>query len=151
MGDFLIQSVQDSGNNPITVFPTFDFRDPKIALRTTHRTVGGKEKTYRWHERFRFQVPLQFVNSADANRINGWWDTADTVAFTLNSSIQAHTVICKIANTEWPLASRNRPYRDQYTGVLFLEAVNANSYQPQPFVLDDAVMGLMDQTYNALV
>ena len=150
MGDFLIDSLTDSGYNPITLHPEFDYQESERAIRAIHRTTGGVQRFYDWANFYAFSVPLNFVNSADANRINRWWRDSEILPFTLDSSIELNTVEARLVNETVPMGAFNRPYRDLYTGVLMLEATDASSYIRQIFTLDDNVFGLMDKTYNGL-
>ena len=150
MGDFLLDGLTDSGYNPITLHPEWDFREQERAIRSRHRTKGGLERVYDWGTFFSYSVPLQIVNSADANRINRWWEDGTTLLFTLDSSVEINTAKVEFVNETVPMNVFNRPYQDLYAGVLMLEATDASSYTRQVFTLDDAVFGLMDQTYNGL-
>ncbi len=150
MGDFLIDSMADSGYNPVTLAPEYGYQEREAQERADHRTLAGVRHEYLWHTRAAFSVPLRYVTSADASRLNGWWRGRDTVAFTPAGSEFPTTWYCKIGNGEVPFGRLIAPYRDLYEGALLLEATDAGGPHPQPFVLDDAVMGLLDQTYNGL-
>lgn len=150
MADFLIDSLQDSGYNPITLSPEWSFSENEIARRATNRSQGGVQRVWDWGTHKGFTVPITWVSSADKFRINNWWRDSEVLAFTLSSSLDDNTSLCRIANGQQPLGLLHRPYTDFFRGTLQLEAIDASSYQAQPFVLDDAVMGLLDQSYNAL-
>ena len=152
-GEFLFDSVADSGTNPITLQPEWSFQQNQTAIRTQHRSQGGELQVWDWSNYLAFSVPLQFVDSADATRINSWWQAGDPVALTLNSSEANSTVIARIVNQQLPLNQFHRPNQNLWQGTLFLEALNGGDvgFQDSPFVLDDDVMGLLDQSYNSLV
>ena len=154
MGDFWIDSLTDSGHNPITPTPEYDYLEREVAIRAAHRTVGGVQRIYDWARYKAFTVPLKFVNSADAFRINQWWRDQDVLGFTLDTSEDLRTVDCRLVNETVPLGSFIKPYRDLYGGVLMLEATDASSYQEKFFVLDDppnsGSLGHLDQNYNSI-
>lgn len=153
MGDFLIDALVDSGYNPITLEPEYDYAELETAVRSRHRTVGHVLREYDWGTYLRFEVPLRYLTSADAARMAGWWRAGDDVFFTRSSSEFPSSVKCRIVNDQHPFPRRERPYsggQALFQGGLVLEATDAGSYVCQPLVLDDDVMGLLDQTYNAL-
>lgn len=154
MGEFWIDSLTDSGHHPITLTPEYDYLEREVAIRATHRTVGGVQRIYDWTQYKAFTVPLRFVSSADAFRINQWWRDQDMLGFTLDTSEDLRTVDCRLVNETVPLGSFIKPYRDLYGGVLMLEATDASSFKEKFFVLDDppnsGSLAHLDQTYNSI-
>ena len=41
MSEFWIDSLTDSGHNPITLTPEYDYLEREVAIRAAHRTVGS--------------------------------------------------------------------------------------------------------------
>jgi len=150
MGDFYLTSMSDV-SCPILLHPDWGFRDRETLIVSEHRTQAGKDFAYRWGSHQRFQVPLQFVDSADQARITDWWSGQQQVAFTLDTSETLSTVLCRITNRTRPLGAFTRPYADLYRGSLELESLDGSPKTRRPFILDDETLGLLNQQYNALV
>ena len=154
MGDFWIDSLTDSGNNPITLHPEWDFAASEVAIRQDHRTLGGVQAIYNWTQYKAFSVPLRFVDSADAFRLNQWWRDQDLLGFTIDTSEDLKTVDCRLVNRNLPIGQRVRPYPDLHAGLLQLEATDASSFKEKFFVLDDAPnsgsLSHLDQSYNSI-
>jgi len=154
VGIFQIDSLTDSGDNRIDLFPEPSYVAREQATRSSHRTLGGVERNYTWSTWKAFTVPWRFVNSADAFRINQWWRDSDILGFTLNSSEDLKTVDCRIANDSQPISGMISPYNDLHEGVLMLEATDASSFKEKFFVLDaigdSGSLAHLDQTYNSI-
>lgn len=150
MGDFWIDSLTDSGSNPITLFPEHSFVMREQTIRASHRTIGGIQRVYDWANWKAFTTPIRFINSADTFRINQWWRGSDILGFTLNTSEDLKTVDCRLTNDSQPISRMISPYKDLHEGVLMLEATDGSSYKEKFFVLDDNDLGLLDKTYNSI-
>lgn len=150
MGDFVITSLSDV-SSPYILHPDWSFSDRETMIVSRHRTQGGKLFSYKWSQVFRYQIPLRFVDSAGKYLLNTWWSDQETLAFTLDTSETPSTVQCVIVNDSVPVNKSERPYIDQFSGLLQLEAIEDSIKSGRPFILDDAVFGLLDQSYNSLV
>lgn len=150
MGDFLLAALDDAVDS-IRLDPGWGFTEQQVQRRSQHRTQNGDLYTYPWIRYLRFTVPLDFVNSAESSRINQWWQADALLTFTLDTSASVSTVLCRAVNGASPLNSRTAPYPDRYRGSLVLEGVSAGGKTPRPFILDDGVLGLLDQPYNAIL
>ena len=112
MGIFQIDSLTDSGDNRIDLYPEPSFEAREQAIRASHRTLGGVHRVYDWNNFKAFTVPWRFVNSADTFRVNQWWRDSDILGFTLNSSEDLKTVDCRLTNDAQPLGGMISPYND---------------------------------------
>ncbi len=149
MGEIWIDSLTDT-SCPVVLHPEFEFQARERAIRATHRTIGGVQMVYDWAEYKAYTIPLNFVNSADAFRMNQWWRDNDILALWLDTSQDLRTVEGRLTNQEVPLGQFNEPYVDLHKGVLMFEATAADSYVKTPFVLDDALRGLLDANHNPI-
>ena len=150
MGDFAITSISDA-DSAYTLHPDWSFSERETMIVSRHRTQGGKLFSYKWAQLYRFQIPLRFVDSAGRHLLNSWWGDQEPLALTLDTSETPSTVQCVIVNDSLPINKFERPYVDQFSGLLQLEAVEETTKTGRPFILDDAVFGLLDQPYNSLV
>ena len=150
MSDFLITNPTESGYNSIALKVSYGFIERDQIRKNYTRALGGTLRAYEWAKHKQFSVPLTYLNSSDTSRINQWWRDNNTLDFTLNSSLDQNTVICRMVNQELPIGQIHKSYTDQFFGSMQLEAIDASSFVGKPFILDDAVLGLLDQSYNPL-
>ncbi len=150
MAQFLLDSLTDSGYNPIELHPGQGFVDRELGRRSQHTALEGNQQVSYWPTRPAWTVPIAWVSSENALRINDWWKTGDELSWTLNTSATPSTALVIIANAGLPLGRYHTTNRDFLQGVLMLEAKNNAAKQEEVFVLDDDIYGLLDQDYNAL-
>ena len=151
MAKWLIDSITDSGNNPIELHPRQGFLENEPGRRTPHRMLGGNQQITYWPTRKSWSVPLTWVTSADALRINTWWEDGDELRWTLNDSASPSTYPVFIVNQEKPLGQYHQVNRDFFQGVLMLEEKDDSAATPRgTFILDDDVYGLLDTDGNVL-
>jgi len=149
MGNMFLSGMSEV-NCPMAIFPDWSFRDDRKLNLTHHRTQGGRMFSYLWGGFHAYRLPLSFVSSADHARILQWWETQDRIAFTLDSSATASTVFCRITNPTNPLGQHPPPYRTHFQGTLYLESLDHSNPAERPFVLDDNLLGLLDNPITAL-
>lgn len=150
MGPFLLSPL-DEATAPLILDAERGFAMQQFRRQAQHRTLHGAYYAYPWHRVQRFRVPLSFVESATAARINGWWQAGTVVAFTLDSSAWPSTHLCRAVNAETPLHTQREPYAALRAGELLLENLLPGDAVPRPFILDDPVLGRLDQPYNAVL
>ena len=150
MGDFVLTSMSDVGC-PFAVYPEWSFRDQESLIQSRHRTQDGSAYHYLWGKYEKFQLPLRYVNSMGQALINQWWRDGHEVAFTLNSSETVSTVLCRFVNDTKPINRFVQPYQTLFEGMVRLEAIDDAPRTGRPFILDEDVFGLLDQSYNALI
>ena len=150
MGPFLLCPL-DEATDPQNLDAEQGFTMQQSRRQARHRTLHGEHYLYPWHRIHRFHVPLSFVESATANRINGWWRANTVLAFTLEASAWPSTHLCRAVNAESPLQTQREPYAELRAGTLVLESLLPGDAVARPFILDDPVMGHLDQPYNALL
>lgn len=150
MGPFLLSAL-DEATAPLTLEAERGFAAQQLRRQAGHRTLHGEHYAYPWYRIHRFRVPLSFVESAAAARINGWWQAGTVLALTLDTSAWPSTHLCRAVNAESPLHAQREPYAALRAGELLLEALVPGDAVPQPFILDDLLMGRLDQPYNAIL
>lgn len=151
MANWLLDSITDSGNNPIEFHPSPGYREEEVGRRSHHDMMGGNQQIAYWPTRKRWVVPVTWVNSADALRVRTWWESGDLLSWTLNESSSPSTFFVQLANQERPLQQYHQVNRDQYQGVMMLETVDDSAAVVRgTFLLDDDVFGLLDTDGNIL-
>ncbi len=151
MTDFLLDSDTDSGHNPVELHPMEGYRDSEGGLRFPHPGIEGNQQITYWPTRRSWVVPITWVNSSDASRIQNWWENLDALRWTLSESFAPSTYLVNIVNQSKPLNLYHSVNPGFSQGVLMLETVdNRDAATGQLFTLDDDVYGLLDQDYNPL-
>lgn len=151
MANWLLDSVTDSGNNPIEFHPSPGYREEEVGQRRHHNMLGGNQQTTYWPTRKRWMVPTTWVNSADAFRVQTWWENGNQLLWTLSDSGAPSTFSVLIANQERPFQQYHQVNRDQFQGVMILETVDDSAAIVRgTFILDDDVFGLLDTDGNVL-
>lgn len=96
---------------------------PRILDVSHHRAASGKNLSYKWWKKQRWEVPLDRFSKADADQINTWWEALTTLTFypdLINSPATSYTVLLK--NTTAPVAEMQpATFATHYTGILILE------------------------------
>ncbi len=133
----------------VQIDPTFDFRDSRNINETVTRTQEGELKSIVWDRYNRYTIPLTYVNSIVTSYINDLWINNTDVYLLLNfNTTSEESIRCRFINTMKPLGQKNRPYNDQWQGVLILQALtkeDVNSSQGVgPFILDSSSYGILD-------
>ena len=150
MGPFLLSPL-DEATAPLLLEAERGFTTQQFRRQAQHRTLHGEHYVYPWHRIQRFRVPMNFVDSATAARINGWWQAGTVLALTLDTSAWPSTHLCRAVNPESPLHALREPYGTLRAGELLLEALTPGDAVPRPFILDDPTFGRLDQPYNAIL
>ncbi len=103
--------------------PARGYIAPRILDVSHHRAASGKNLSYKWWKKRRWEVPLDRFSKEDADQINTWWEALTTLTFypdLINSSTTSHTVLLK--NTTAPVAEMQpATFATHYTGILILE------------------------------
>lgn len=139
---------------PLVLHPTWAFKESRLISKAEDATVGGRFNTYTaGGNGYEWTVPLEFVNSADRAQINTWWSAQQELIFTVNSySDFPSSCIVRIANILEPLGQVIQPRGDLFRGGLILRQTrNLGLIKATGFILDDPVLGKLDQTYNKLL
>ena len=143
----------------LQIHPTFEYSEQVETRRENYESETGRVRQAKLEGgKFRFSVPFSLTNSSDANQIRGYWRNADTVCFTtVFSNSLAEYVYCRIINTDDPFDSYTENRFVNFDGVLTLISVNDQNtdrgiqksvgiYGLAPFILDDTVQGILDNT-----
>jgi hypothetical protein len=133
------------------VHPEWALSEQEAMDTARHRTLAGRLATLQWDRYAEFRVPLRYVPGDAAALVKNWWAEGANIAFTLDTSHDRSTVVCAISNARLPLAERAGPDGDRWSGILQLSARTAGGRCGQPFILDDSVSGLLDQSFLTLV
>ena len=150
---FHLRTAAESGAF-LEINPGREFSESWETGRGDEVSLGGRRYTHvPAGAALRYSVPLAFVSSADRETMDGWWRDQPELVFTFNlSESTAQSVRVQMINEREPLGRNIPANRDLYAGVLFLREVEANGkLGGGPFILDDAVWGKLDETYNVLV
>lgn len=116
-----------------------------------HRGLAGRLSTVRWAAWAEFRLPLKHVPGDVAALLRDAWRQGATVALTLDTSHHRATALCAITNATPPLAERNAPDGERWSGVLTLAARGPGGRVGRPFILDDPLSGRLDQPFFTLV
>ena len=147
---------------PLQLRPTAKFTETQITPKVEQLAVGGKFHTYLpGANGYEWSVPLEFVNSATRAQINTWWAAQTELVFSTNitssnpsvvGSAAPMSCIVRIANMMEPLGQNPAPRLDLFFGGLILKGSRGTApMNAMPFILDDPVLGKLDQPYNKLI
>jgi len=96
---------------------------PVILDVSHHRAASGKNLSYKWWKKLRWEVPLDRFSKADADQINTWWEALATLTFypdLINSPATTYSVLLK--NDVAPVSEMQpATFATHYTGILILE------------------------------
>jgi len=146
----------------LQIHPTFEYSERVETRRFMNEAETGHLSQSRLEGgKFRFSIPLNIISDSDANNIRFAWKNDHTMRFsTVFSGGLTEFVDCRIINVNDPFRSYTRPLLNNFDGMLTLLSVNdqntgrgiqKNVGIPglEPFILDDAVQGILDnQTYR---
>ena len=103
--------------------PAVGYIAPRILDVSHHRAASGKNFSYKWWKKRRWEVPLDRFSKAEADQINTWWEALTTLTFypdLINSPATSYTALLK--NTTAPVAEMQpATFATHYTGILILE------------------------------
>lgn len=103
--------------------PARGYIAPAILDVSHHRAASGKNYSYKWWKKLRWEVPLDRFSKADAEQINSWWEALATLTFypdLINLPATSYSALLK--NATAPLAEMQSPtFAIHYTGTLILE------------------------------
>ncbi|MDH4120421.1 MAG: hypothetical protein OEV94_01775 [Deltaproteobacteria bacterium] len=150
MGDCLLTSLTDSPWE-LALPLGWDMTQGSLRLEADLRTLSGRLYAQTWAVYRQVRIPLDWMDRADQERLNRWWREGHRMALTLNTSHQASTLTGYLTGDHPPLHSLREPYSDVFQGELTLEAEAEQPLSGRPFRLDDPLLGLLDQTFNALL
>jgi len=87
-----------------------------------HSAISGKEYSYKFSKKRRWEIPLENIATADATTFNDWRDDLAQLTFyddMINAPSVSYTV--RIHNDEKPLSSFGVPnWEDKFRGTLIL-------------------------------
>lgn len=126
---FILESLPTQWDNSsydvlsITLLPRRDFREMETINKAEHSTIGGRYVDFKYSEFYRFNVPLQYVQSSDALLMNEWWQNRYDITFSYSLAFDVSTHTVRITNGVQPFIDLERPYKDEYSGTLTLDAL----------------------------
>ena len=150
-----------SSPTTLQIHPTFDYFESVERRRQTQTAQAGAVKQYQMEGgRFRFSLPFNLINSEDANYIRDYWRSNETIRFSNVYSNVNLFVDCRIINKNDPFNSYTKNRYTNFDGVLTLLSVNDQNTDRGiqkseisslgPFILDDAIQGILDNTIYRL-
>lgn len=108
-----------SSGTDVTLTPEYAAKFGVVKDEVAHRTRAQRRFTYTWGHYRRWELPLTYVTTTDATRINSWWGASTLLNFTQDSGTTVHSV--QIVGLELPLSLPTPPYEDLRQGTLVLE------------------------------
>ena len=137
-------------SSPVGMVPGADLSDTQSAGRSDGVTLGGRLVTYLVGGRTRqWTVPLFFVSSGTKAELTAWWRDQRPLAFTVNMSSNPQTCLARIVNAQEPFPSNAAGRPDLFNGGLILREIQGSDPgSGMPFITDDPLLGLTDQTIN---
>ena len=110
------------GTTTIDFSPMEGYVKPDDFSVNRHSSVSGKEYSYKYFKKRRWEIPLDYMLSADVETISGWWSGLAQLTLYddyINSPATFYSV--RIYNTNDPLSSFHfGTWKDKYTGTLIL-------------------------------
>lgn len=107
----------DSSVAVVTLNPEYGYEAGKVKNQMRKRSVTGKEYSYTLGTYEEFEVPVEYVSSADRYQIEQWWEDNDAMYWLEEGGT---AVQVRITNDEFPLRKRNKPYYDYFKGTIKL-------------------------------
>lgn len=117
--------VLTSSDNPLQFYPSWDYHEKLIVHREFSRGQEGQlnifQKVGTSNE---YLLPSNFVSSADANVINGWWQSQSNLDLTVNSgdSTQLNYTV-KIINRLIPFGTHVNGNFVNFYGAVILKTI----------------------------
>jgi len=137
----------------IDIYPTPDFAEELDLQQKYQRSIAGQLNTYKISsaKQYKYSVPLTFVGSGERDILTSWWKNQNELIFSYGSGSIYNSIHTRIINNTKPLNIRNEQQIDKYYGILRLaNSRSSGKLNGSLFILDDPVMGLLDQSYNYL-
>lgn len=102
------------------LYPEYDYKKRTNKIETKHRSLSGKQYTYKWSTFDEFEFSVDWVTASDMSVINSWWESDTDLLFfiTSDSTTEVHSV--RIQGEETPLTEYNKPYDNFYKGKIRL-------------------------------
>ena len=156
MGDARLSTLREDGpfsavNTALTLHPAWSATAETRVRTARHRARAGALYGYRWGAHAGWRLPLGFVPAAERALLHAWWRTQERLLFTLDEGAGARHAVCRIAGDDAPLPARIPALPGHWAGVLELAAVDDRLRLGLPFLLDDPLQGLLDQTHLSLL
>lgn len=110
-----------SSVDAIQLYPEYDYKDPEKLIEIKHRTLSGREYSYKSGEYNHFEFTLQFVSLANASIINSWHNSRAELLYFVTSDSTTDVYSVMIMNKESPLSQFTKPYITYKKGKIILE------------------------------
>jgi len=109
----------------IDLHPTFDYAEIINAQRGEQTEETGHVNQYRLGgASFRFNLPLNLVDSSDTSFIRELWQNQQNIRFTQVASNYSEYVDCRITNRNDPLSRYSQMQYTNFDGMLKLVTIN---------------------------
>lgn len=109
----------------ITFDPSEGYKKPNDSEINRYSSINGTEYSYKRYVKKLWEIPLEFIPSADAVQINTWWEDIEQLQFypdLINAPSTYYNI--RIWNNSVPLDSFRRPrWEDYFDGDLILRQI----------------------------
>jgi len=150
-----------SSPQTLEINPTFDYSESVESRRFTQTTETGGVNQYKFDGgQFRFSLPFNLTDSSDVNLIRDYWRNQTTISFTTIASGYTQYVNCRIVNNNDPFLNYSQMQFDRFDGLITLLSIGdqltnrgvqkSDVMSLSPFILDDPIKGILDNTIYVL-
>lgn len=117
------------GGNTVTLSPRYGYEEPKFGKVTHRDTLAGTTYSYKWYNKYAYDLVVNNISAADKALIETWWNDMSDVVFTPDfDAAPGTTRTVRIVNRNHPLKMMNVPGFNttaKYEGVLNLRETTA--------------------------
>lgn len=108
------------GTSAVSLSPEYDYKIDHRKVENSHRTRSGRLYKYKWGEFKQVKFSAEFLSSSDMCKVNSWWGSNTPLRlYDTGSSV---VVSGYLSNNATPINQLQRPYTDQFKGVIELES-----------------------------
>lgn len=113
------------GADTIDFSPVQGYIEPGEFDVYRHSAVSGKEYSYKFYKKGRYEIPVDFMTVADVALISGWWENLVQLSYYpdyINNPATIKTV--RIHNESDPLTSFHAgSWKDKLYGTIILREI----------------------------
>lgn len=113
------------GSNTIDFSPVEGYTRPQEGDIVRHSAVSGKEYSYKFYTKRRWEVPVDFFSTADVTIISGWWSGLTQLTFYPDYSVNPATFYTvRLHNASDPLNTFHMAsWEDKFLGVMIIREI----------------------------
>lgn len=109
-------TLSQSGTS-VTLNPTYEYEVLQSRIQERKRTLTGAEYAYKFGSYTEFNVPVEYVTSADRAQLHTWWNSGSTL--TWDDEVTGVATV-RMVDDVFPLRRRMKPYIDLFSGKIKL-------------------------------